>query len=106
MGANMLIGTLTTHLNDKDKKKTDNEMFVDAISTVIALVAEDKKTASTFVGKNYIPFMVDMKKNGHVEVFGYLVLYLSGKEDAMTWLKSNDAKFGSFLAWAKDYRLP
>ncbi|CAN5346738.1 hypothetical protein BH10ACI2_BH10ACI2_25470 [soil metagenome] len=105
-GTNMLIGTLMTRLDDKDKKKTDNEMFVEGMGTVIALIAEDKKAASTFVGRNYIPFMVDMKKNGHVETFAYLTLYLSGKADAMTWLKNNDAKFGSFLAWAKAYRLP
>ncbi|MFM9904159.1 MAG: tetratricopeptide repeat protein [Pyrinomonadaceae bacterium] len=102
----LFLGTLTISKDDKDKKKTDNELFVDGMNTVIALLAEDKKIASTFVGKNYLPFMVEMKKNGYVEVFSYMALYLSGKQDAMDWLKGNDAKLGSFIAWAKAYQQP
>lgn len=102
----LFLGTLTTVKDDKDKNKTDNEMFVDAVGTLIALIEEDKKLASTFVGKHYVPFVVDMKKNGHVEAFGYMVLYLNGKQSAMAWLKANDAKLGDFLKWAKAYRLP
>jgi len=102
----IIIPTLMTGVTDKDKKKTENELFVDAIDTVVAIASEDKKLSTTFVGKNYIPYMIEMKKNGYLEVFGYVVLYVSGKKDAMDWLKNNDAKFGSFVAWAKSYRLP
>jgi uncharacterized protein len=100
----LFLGTLTTVKSDKDKNKSENEIFVDAIGTVIALMAEDKKLNSTFVGKNYVPFLTELKKKGHLESFGYMALYISGKKDAMTWLEANDAKFGAFLAWAKGYQ--
>lgn len=103
---NLILPMLGISKEDKDKNKTENEQFVDRLESVLAFVAEDKKLASTFVGKNYVPYMVDMKKNGYLEVFAYTVLYVSGKKDAMDWLKNNDAKFGSFVAWAKSYRLP
>jgi hypothetical protein len=81
-------------------------LFSDGIDTVIAILGEDKDLAATFVGKNYVPFMVEMKKKGYVEPFAYMVLYLSGKQDAMDWLKAHDAELGSFLQWAKAYQLP
>lgn len=102
----LLLGTLTTVKNEKDKNKTDNEMFVEAFGTVIALIDEDKNLKSTFVGKNYVPFVAGMKKRGFAEVFGYLVLYVSGTESSMTWLKAHDAKLGEFLTWSKSYQAP
>lgn len=101
----IFLGTLTTIKGEKDKNKTDDELFVDAIGTLIALVDEDKKLKSSFVGKNYVPFLSDMKKRGYAEVFGYMVLLISGKSSAESWLRSNDAKLGEFLAWAKSYQL-
>ncbi len=102
----LLLGTLTTVKGDEDKNKTDNEMFVDAIGTVIALLSEDKKIKSTFVGKNYVPFMVEMKKLGHVEAFGNVVLFINDNNnaDAAKWIKANDAKISAFITWAKAYR--
>jgi tetratricopeptide (TPR) repeat protein len=100
----LLLGTLTTVKSDKDKNKTENEVFVDALGTVIGLLADDKKLGSSFVGKHYIPFLVELKKKGHLEPFGYMVLYISGKKDAMTWLEANNEKFGSFLAWSKAFQ--
>ena len=102
----LFLGTLTTVKGDKDKDKTENEMFVSAIGTLIALIEEDKKLKSSFVGKKYVPFVADMKKQGFAEVFGYMVLYLSGNQDASKWLEKNDAKIGQFVAWAKTYQLP
>ena len=90
----------------KDKVKTDNELFVGALETAVGLLASDKKLASTFVGRTYIPYMADMKRNGHIEAFAHMVIYLSGKKDALTWLDANEVKLKSFIAWAKGYRLP
>lgn len=58
----LFLGTLTTIKDEKDKDKTENEIFADAVDSVIALLDEDKKLPTTFVGKTYIPFMVEMKK--------------------------------------------
>ena len=102
----ILLGTLATVRTDKNKDKTDIEVFVEAINTFIAMIAEDKKLATTFVGKNYAPFVTEMKAKGHVDAFGYMVLYISGKQDARKWLETNDAKLGAFLKWAKAYQLP
>lgn len=105
-GISLLLPTLMTVKDDKDKKKTENEMFVDALSSIIALAAEDKELKKSFIGKNYIPFMAEMKQNGHVEAFGYMVRYITGHADAGDWLRAHDEKLGKLFAWAKAYRLP
>ncbi|MFL6468991.1 MAG: tetratricopeptide repeat protein, partial [Pyrinomonadaceae bacterium] len=73
----LLLGTLTTVKNEKEKKKTENENFVDAIGTIVAFLTEDKKLANTFVGKQYVPFAAELKKSGHLEAFGNIVLFVN-----------------------------
>lgn len=102
----LLLGTLTVVRGDEDKNKTDDEMFIDAIGSVVEILAEDKKMRSTFVGKTYVPFMSEMKQKGHLEAFGYLILSKNGNGNASKWVKSNDAKVASLLKWAKEYQAP
>ena len=102
----LFLGTMGIPKDDKDKKKTEAELFVDSVDTLIGLLSEDKKLTKTFVGKNYVPFLTEMKKNGYVKPFGYMVLYIGGNEEAKTWLGSNDAKLGEFMKWAKAYQPP
>lgn len=99
----LLLGTLTVGKDDKDKNKTEAEIFVDAVDTFISLLAEDKKLASTFVGKNYVPFLAELKSKGFVKPFAYLVLYQTGDSAGMKWLTENDAQLTSFIKWAKAY---
>jgi len=100
----LFLGTMMTVKSDKDKDKTLEEVFADAVDSVIALVAEDKKLTSTFVGKNYIPFVAEMKQNGYSRPFSYIVLYKTGNPNAEKWLTANSAKMVEFLNWAKTYK--
>lgn len=102
----LFLGTLTTVKDEKDKDKTEDEMFADAVDTVIALLQEDKKLGSTFVGKNYVPFVAEMKQKGHSKAFSYIVLYKGGSPTAMKWLTENSEKMVEFLNWAKEYKQP
>lgn len=99
----LFLGTLTTLKDKDDEKKSESEIFAGAVSTLIALVAENKDLKSTFVGKNYIPFVAEMKKRGYAEVFAYVVLHHSGDPNAMKWLTANEPKLKEFLEWAKTY---
>lgn len=102
----LILQTLTTPKDDKEKKLTEDEMFVSGVDTLIAIITEDKELKNTFVGKQYVPFVAELKQKGYSEVLGYTVLYLSGKADAMKWLEAHDARFGEFVAWTKAYQPP
>lgn len=101
----LILGTLTTVRDEKDKNKSEIEIFADAVDTVISLLEEDKKLSSTFIGKTYVPFMVDMKKQGFSKSFAYLVLQQSGNKDALKWLVENEQQNIKFINWARSYQL-
>jgi tetratricopeptide (TPR) repeat protein len=100
----LLAGTLMTVKADEDKNKSEEEIFAGAVDTIIALVVEDKKLGSTFVGKHYVPFFAEMKRLGHSKAFSYIVLYKSGNQQAAKWLTENGEKMKSFLAWSREFR--
>jgi tetratricopeptide (TPR) repeat protein len=99
----LFLGTLATVKGKDDEKKTEEEMYVEAIGSMIALVAESKDIKSTFVGKNYVPFATELKKNGYAEVIGYLVLHHTGSQIATAWIAKNEPKVKEFISWSKSY---
>ncbi|MBS1797966.1 MAG: tetratricopeptide repeat protein [Acidobacteria bacterium] len=102
----LLLGTLMTVKADQDDKKTEEEIFASAVETLIGILADDKKLKSTFVGRNYVPFMTEMKRLGYAKIFAYLVLQQNGNETAEKWLTDNAKKTLEFLEWAKTYSPP
>lgn len=100
----LLLGTLTAVKDEKDKDKSENQLFAEAVDTFISLLSEDKKLKSFFVGKNYVPFMIEMKSKGHSQTFAYLVLQQNGDADAAKWIAANVQKVSDFRNWAKDYK--
>lgn len=101
----LFLGTLTMVKSEKDPKKSEVEVFADAFDTLIALLDENKKLSSTFVGKIYIPYLVEMKKRGYSKTFAYLVLQQNGNKDAEKWLIDNSQQSMAFINWAKSYQL-
>ncbi len=99
-----LLGTLTTVKSEKDKNKSEDEIFAEAVDSLIAMLSEDKKLSKTFVGKTYIPFIAEMKKNGYSKIFAYLVLQQDGSQTAEKWLTDNSQKSSEFMNWAKTYK--
>jgi len=103
---NLLLPMMMAAKDEKDKGKTRKELFIEAMDSLISMLGEDKKLSNTFVGKQYVPFMLDMKKHGHLEAFGNMVLYISGDGSVQPWLAANDAKLYEFMTWAKAYQPP
>lgn len=99
----LMLGTLMIADDKKDKGKSEQQLFAEATDTFISLLSEDKKLKSTFVGKTYVPFLAEMKKQGHCTTFAYLVLFHSGDKIASAWLNENQSKLSAFLEWSKSY---
>lgn len=103
-----MLGSISGITTDEDKKenKTENELFADSLSSLIAMLAEDKKLRSTFVGKTFIPYLDAMKKAGHHETLAYLILQEAGNTDATKWMSINPRRVSEYFEWAKAYQLP
>lgn len=109
-GLSLILGLVSAGTDTKEENKnlTDEEKFVEKVEMFISFLASDaKKTKSTFVGKNYIPFMLEMKQRGYVKPFAYLVLTSNGNTEAAKWVVSdNKEKVVEFMNWAKSYQPP
>lgn len=99
----LFLGTLMVVDKDKNKDKSEIDIFADAIDSVIALLDEDKKYSSTFVGKTYIPFMAEMKKRGFTKPFACIILKVSGNPDAEKWIVDNNKLTLEFVNWSRSY---
>lgn len=105
----LILGTLMVidEKKDEDKNKPYGQRFSDSMDSFIAMLSEDKKLKSTFVGKNYVPFFGAMKKEGHTLAWSYVVIAQAGEnQDAVKWINANEDKVKAFFAWAKANTLP
>lgn len=84
-------------------EQSEEERFAGQIDSIVGFLETENKIKSTFVGQNYVPFVVEMKRRGFIKPFAYLVLYHAGSEEARKWLSGNNQKAAEFLAWAKSY---
>ena len=102
----LFLGTLTLPGEGKDKNTTEEERFADGFASFVGLLDGDKKNSTTFVGKNYVPFLSEMRKRGFVKPFAYIVLHRTGSAEAQKWISENGDSTMAFLTWAKTYELP
>jgi tetratricopeptide (TPR) repeat protein len=109
-GLSLILGLASAGADIKEENKnlSEEEKFVEKVDVFIGFLASDaKKTRSTFVGKNYIPFLLEMRRRGYVKPFAYIVLANAGNEAAARWVLSDNQKtVVEFMNWAKSYQPP
>ncbi|HKE57943.1 MAG TPA: tetratricopeptide repeat protein [Pyrinomonadaceae bacterium] len=93
---------------EKNKNKTEVELLVDQLSTVLAIIDEQdaKGDKSKFTWRYYIPYFIELKKKGFVEPFVYYISTSSNMKGAREWLQANETKVKEFLTWSKSYQWP
>lgn len=102
---NLMLGIskVGTGINAANANQSDEESFASQLESMIGFLEKENKIQSTFVGKNYVPYMVEMKRQGHVKPFAYIVMYHTGNKNAQKWLTENNQQAQAFLSWAKAY---
>lgn len=109
-GLSALLGILSvgSDISEENKNLTEEEKFVEKVDSFISFLASDaKKAKSSFVGKNYVPFMLEIKQRNYVKPFAYMVLMNAGNTTAANWvLEKNSKSVVEFMNWAKSYQPP
>lgn len=107
-GAIDLVISLTKAAEKMDAKKdkTEMQLLVSSFETTFAVLGEQKADASKFTWKYYVPYFVEMKKQGHVEAFVYYINQRRGSPEVNEWLLQHRQTLASFLAWSKAYPWP
>ncbi len=91
---------------EKNQGKSAMQLMVGNFETLFAIMGEQKSDASKFTWKYYVPYFVEMKKQGHVEAFVYYANRRNGDPDVSAWILHNQDKVRSFLAWSRGYAWP
>jgi tetratricopeptide (TPR) repeat protein len=98
--------TKAAEKSERNQGKSAMQLMVGSFETLFAVMGEQKGDSSKFTWKYYVPYFVDMKKQGHVEAFAYYANRRSGDQDVSAWLLRNQDKVHSFLAWSRAYAWP
>ncbi len=103
-----LILTMTAAL-DKSKDvdsiaKSPAEKFSLKFQVLINSLEEGLKDNKGFYWEHYVPFFVEMKEKGFVELLGRLIYLSEGREENEQWTKDNEDKVNNFYDWMKGYK--
>ncbi|MDQ1610524.1 MAG: hypothetical protein QOG00_455 [Pyrinomonadaceae bacterium] len=107
---NMMLGlSKAASMTEKNNKsKTGVELLVGQFNSFLAVLSEmdAKKFGSSFTGKYYVPYFVELKRRNYVEPFIYHTHRRSNLPGVEEWLRQNGARLDEFLRWSKSYRWP
>lgn len=98
------LGGLTAFVSEKDTGKTNEEKFAEGVDELIVMIGGDSKIRDTFVGRKYIPFLVEARRLGYSRFLAYILLSQSGNENATRFLLANKLQTDAFIEWAYTYR--
>lgn len=80
-------------------------------SQVVALFRQiaarpQSQDRSTFTGRHYLPYFLELQKRGYVEPFLYWAIQRAPVDGVQQWLTANQPKVNEFLTWTRDYKWP
>jgi tetratricopeptide (TPR) repeat protein len=92
---------------EKNRDKTPMQLLTGSFETVFGVLAESQKSdPSKFTWKYYVPYFVELKKQGHTEAFVYYINQREAPPEVTEWLAQNPDKVAAFLTWSKVYPWP
>lgn len=84
--------------------KSPVQKFSLKLQLLINSLGESLKENKGFYWENYVPFFVEMKEKGWVDVVARLIYLSDGTEESADWVKDNEDKIGEFYDWLKAYK--
>lgn len=93
---------------EENKGKTEMQLLGENFESLFAFLSEstNKGDRSKFTWTYYLPYFLELKKQGHVEAFAYYINQRSAIPQVNSWLQQHQSKVSDFLAWSKNYRWP
>ena len=88
--------------------KSQIQMLVDQVDTLFGMYAtmQPGDAKDTFLWKYYIPYAIEMKKQGYVEPFVYFLNQRTNLPGVREWLTANSPRVNTFLLWSRTYSWP
>jgi len=84
---------------EKNKNKSDLELFQDQTKALFQLLSDSKKDKKGFWWDLYVDRFGDLLKSGNLEIFSYYISQSSKKSNAADWLKGHEAELEKLNDW-------
>lgn len=88
---------------NKNKKKTEVQLFEGNIKTVCESLEELEKENSGFYWKYYAPYFIALNNNDFSETFSYIAFASSQDKQVTKWLEKNKEKVNAFYEWSNKF---
>lgn len=101
--AELMISMLgASKSSKKNRKKTDDELFIENTTSFFKILGELKKAKNKGLWWDfYVPFFYEIAKSEHIEAYCYYISQ-SSNQNAQKWLSNNEKKTDNFFKWLKD----
>jgi hypothetical protein len=90
--------------DQKNKKKTDVELFIKQMELMCSSLKESKKDNIGFYWEYYAPFFIELHDKKLVEPFAYILFLSSEDANSNKWLKDHQEETGKLIDWMKTYQ--
>ncbi|MFI2742163.1 tetratricopeptide repeat protein [Zhouia sp. PK063] len=90
-----------SNIIEKQKGKSDLELFVHTNETIFNTLGELKKDQTGFWWDNYVSFFYELSQKGFVEPFSYYIAGNDENDNAMAWFDDHKKEFEDFANWLK-----
>jgi lipopolysaccharide biosynthesis regulator YciM len=102
---NAAMGLLAaSRLIEKNKDKTEAQLFAASLSTLFEIMAEGAQKSSGFAWEYYRPYFSEMSRRKLTEAFCHYILQSTNSEEANKWLTQNFERARELLDWSKNYQ--
>jgi TolA-binding protein len=89
---------------EKNKGKSEIRLFIDDLSTLLAIMSENKQKGSGFAWDYYRPYFCEIANRKFVEPFCYYISQSAQSEEVERWLTLNAERVREFLTWSRSYQ--
>jgi tetratricopeptide (TPR) repeat protein len=93
---------------EKNKDKNEMQLLADNFENLFAVISEspNKGDRTKFTWTYYLPYFLELKKQGHTETFAYFINQRSNLPEVNSWLQLHQDKISNFLLWSRNYHWP
>ena len=103
-GADLLLSMSSAlDYDEKNKGKTQVELFAGKMETLFSSLDELKGNNSGFFWEYYVPYFIQMKEKKFLTIFSNIVFAAAGDEKSATWVNGHEDEVKEMLVWSDSY---
>lgn len=89
--------------DEKNEKKSDVEQFLRKFENIVSSLEEGYDENYGFYWDYYAPYFIQMKRNGMLETFAYVIFLSTDNTEVNKWINDHYSDAQKFMKWSYNY---